>query len=1468
MKVKVKLTRESGTQSVDLQITFEASTTVGALAYYLKESDPTFKRSGIMSPTISFVGPNAHPIAPDSTINESGIRSGSEIKVVNFDTSYDRGDAGGYAAIIKVEAGPDAGKEFKIKFGSSTIGRDRQCDVRLSDAGVSRLHCKINVGDVIEMVDLGSANGIMLGDDLVERVIVRKGERVVLGDSVLTVTSIAISPNHKSEALRVEFNRPPRLNSSYEGVEFLTPEPPERARSQKFPILPLFMPFILGGVIYVSTKSLSSLIFVAMSPVMMIGNVLEGGRSGKKEFKEALAGFRSDITDLIGEAEKAALAERSRRCEENPSTADCIDATKNMSPLMWSRTPSLEGFLSLRLGLGRQVSRTSFKISSGKRNDRALWKELTDAIETFGTIDGVPVVGEFNDNGALGVCGPSSTLFDYLRSLLLQITILHSPAEVVISACVSGSNISEWDWLKWMPHCNAPNSPLSNSGLASNVGACEILISDLERLIEERSQESSKRKSDERSPYIAVVMVVEDQAAFDRSRVIRLIERGGAYGVFVLWSSSDLSRLPAVCRAFVELSPQPSGSWAGYVRSGEAVRPISVELIKNEDAQAISRSVSAFVDISSSDSSEDALPRSVNFLELTNLDIARSPEAVIDRWTESRSIIRGPRAPSVDRRRSGSLRAVIGQSNLGPFTVDLRSQGPHALVGGTTGSGKSEMLQSWILGMATAHSPQRVTFLLVDYKGGSAFSDCLDLPHTVGLVTDLSPHMVRRALISLSAELQRREKLLHAHNKKDLIDFEMTGSPLVPPSLVIVVDEFAALVQEVPEFVDGVINVAQRGRSLGLHLILATQRPAGVIKDNLRANTNLRLALRMADDSDSADVVGTTQAAAFDPSIPGRGILRSGPNQLVHFQAAYAGGWTGERKVGADIKVEEFGFGPSKNWELPQEEDSIREPGPTDIKRIVINLREASRVAGIELPEKPWLPELAPVYDLSKLPNARTDASLVFGVVDDPLTQSQPAVAFNPDKDGNILVVGTGGSGKSTFLRTLAISAGFTSRGGPCHVYGIDFGARGLSMIEEMPHVGSVISGDDHESIARLIEMLRSEIDERSVRFAKLNAGTITDYRRIAKDSHDPRILLLIDGMAAFRSAYEGTEFNRWFDMLIRIAAEGRPVGIHLAISSDRISAIPSSLASHIQRRIVLRLADANDYSLMSMPADVLSAKSPSGRGFSDDSELQIAILGDSKDVSDQAREIRRFAKAMRSVGVEEAIGIERLSSKVSLSELPIVVDDLPTIGLQSASLGAVGFYCYGCFVVLGPPGSGRTTTLWTMVSSLMRSRPRSTYIYFGNSRSPLVQWSGWTEKYTSPGEIAKRSAELKSSLSADESNDGDIVLIVEGIADFVGSECDFQLQELIKKLLSLGQLVIAEGDVAVMINSHPLIAMTRQGRNGIILQPDQMDANLLRATFPRIRKSDFPQGRGYLISRGGTPQIVQVGFSDLSDIK
>jgi DNA segregation ATPase FtsK/SpoIIIE, S-DNA-T family len=320
---------------------------------------------------------------------------------------------------------------------------------------------------------------------------------------------------------------------------------------------------------------------------------------------------------------------------------------------------------------------------------------------------------------------------------------------------------------------------------------------------------------------------------------------------------------------------------------------------------------------------------------------------------------------------------------------------------------------------------------------------------------------VRRALTSLRAELRRREHLLNRKKAKDLLALERVGDPEAPPALVIVIDEFAALVKEVPEFVDGVVDVAQRGRSLGLHLILATQRPAGVIKDNLCANTNLRIALRMADEHDSTDVLRSPLAAEFNPGVPGRGAVRTGPGRVAMFQTGYAGGRIDGGSTKVAVGIESLTFGPGEPWDVPAGPGAGTGPdesGPTDIARAVRTISAAASLAGVPAPRRPWLPELETVYDVAAL-GAQTDDQLVLGVVDVPAQQEHRVLPYRPD-DGSIIVFGTGGSGKSTTLRTIAADAGLAT-GGPVHVYGLDFGAGGLSMLESLPHVGSIVEGSD-----------------------------------------------------------------------------------------------------------------------------------------------------------------------------------------------------------------------------------------------------------------------------------------------------------------------------------------------------------------------------------------------------------------------
>ncbi|HWJ85728.1 MAG TPA: FtsK/SpoIIIE domain-containing protein, partial [Cellulomonas sp.] len=816
---------------------------------------------------------------------------------------------------------------------------------------------------------------------------------------------------------------------------------------------------------------------------------------------------------------------------------------------------------------------------------------------------------------------------DFARALVAQLACLHSPAELVVLALVSPPSQAAWEWLAWLPHVESAHSPITGPHLAAHPGVAAALVTRVEELVAARS-----------ASLPAVVIVVEDDALADRGRLVRLAETGPAVGVHVLWRAEAVERLPAVCRTFVAVDE--SGARVGTVPDGTWSDVVAERLA---DADGLARSLAAVMDAGAPVLDETDLPRSIGFLALAGPTLADSPSAVLERWRETGSVL-DRAAPAVRRRHDAGLRAVVGLGSGGQFVLDLRAQGPHALVGGTTGAGKSEFLQAWVLGLATAHSPDRVTFLFVDYKGGAAFAQCVRLPHCVGLVTDLSPHLVRRALTSLRAELRRREHLFNRKGVKDLLELERSGDPETPPALVIVVDEFAALATEVPEFVDGVVDVAQRGRSLGLHLILATQRPAGVIKDNLRANTNLRIALRMADENDSVDVLGSALAAGFDPGVPGRGAVRTGPGRVSMFQSAFAGAASaGPRRP--SVTVESLTFGPGVPWDVaPPPGDAPDDDVPTDIERVVRTVRAAA--LDIPPPRLPWLPELPALIDVATL--EAPDEALPLGLADLPAQQEQRVAVWRPDEEGCLAVFGTSGSGKSTVLRTLACAAAR----GEAHVYGIDLGSGGLAMLDVLPEVGAVIDGADTERVVRLLHRLRDQLDDRSARFAVAHAGTLPEYRRLAGRPDEPRIVLLVDGLSAFRDAYEADvgRSGAWA-ALQRIVAEGRPLGVHVVMAAERPGALPTSLSGSVQQRLVLRQADESAYGTLDVPKDVLGPGSPPGRGVlaGQVDEIQVAAPGGARSPAEQARALAALASRMSSGPKPEPV--RRLPAFVALAD-------------------------------------------------------------------------------------------------------------------------------------------------------------------------------------------------------------------------
>lgn len=1466
MRIRLTLRRDPA-EAKDLAVTVDGLATVADIATQLWAADPA--RRGTPPPSnlslsieeaFAAGGMKGSVLDRKDNLLESGLRPGSTVSLTQLSEQFGTPGAsrGPAAATLRVLSGPDVGREFPLPSGTSYIGRGRDADIRLTDPLTSKRHARITVGETVEIVDTNSANGLLMDGLPVTRATLNSSDTVALGDTTVSVVSLGTGHSAAPTSPLIDFNRSPRVVPRFEQQKRMLPAGPRRQEHHAFPYIMLLAPLMMGGILFAVTQNVLSVVFMLMMPLFIVGHYVDQKLQAKRErkeqlkqFRESMAAFRTDITRLQN-------VERSVRLQEAPSVSDTVDSIYKLGPLLWTHRPEHTGFLGLRFGLGTAPSRIQFEEPNSNDTEAEYMAEIQDCLAQFQDIEGVPIVSQLRSAGSFGLAGSRGLVDDVARGMVLQLVGLHSPAEVVLAAITSAQSKERWEWLQWLPHVGSGHSPLSGDHLAAGPAGGSALLSRLEDLIDQREAASQTPRpalrpgvdplsTDLAEPLLpTVLLVVEDDAPVDRGRLTRVLERGPDSGVHVMWVASSVQQLPAACRDFMAVDGD-HGTTTGQVRLGRHTFPVSCESLDAGLAAQLARMLTPVVDVGKPLEDDSDLPRAVSYATLIGKDFLDNPAAVAERWTENNSV----RASAVPNRKdNGTLRALVGSKGIEPLYLDLKNEGPHALVGGTTGAGKSEFLQSWVMGMAAAYSPDRVSFLFVDYKGGAAFADCLHLPHTVGLVTDLSPHLVRRALTSLRAELHHRERLLNRKKAKDLLELQREADPDAPPYLIIIVDEFAALATEVPEFVDGVVDVAARGRSLGLHLILATQRPAGVIKESLRANTNLRVALRMADEDDAIDILGVPTAAYFDPSIPGRGAAKTGPGRIQGFQTGYAGGWTTEKPQRPQIEIVEMAFGSGPAWAAPAPESPVKEEaaGLNDIARMTANIIKAADVLSIEPPRKPWLDELATTYDFSKLPNPRTDERLLLGVADDPAHQDQPTVFYEPDQDGNMAIYGTGGSGKSAALRGIAIAAAVTPRGGPVNVYGIDCGSSGLKMLDELPHVGEIINGDDVERVGRLLRWLRDLADDRAARYSEVRASTIVEYRKLANLPDEKRIFVLVDGMSSFREAYEYSKLSALWDIFLQLATDGRPLGIHLVVSGDRPNSVPASLLASIQRRLVLRLSSEDDYLSMDVPKDVLGQASPPGRGLLGNLEVQLAVLGGNSNLAVQAREVHKLSEAMLRQGVERAPQIERLPDQVDLEILPAGSPDLPVIGVDDETLQPAEILAKGPLLLAGPPGSGRTVALVTLAYALRRSNPGVELIYVGSRRSAAASLKLWDRSVVGAEDVEEAIDEL---VDYSTGTPGKLAIFIEGLTDFTDTGAESGIERLVTASIKAEQWVVGESETSTWSSAWSLAQPFKSGRRGLLLNPGDIDGDSLLSTSLGRISTDFIPGRGYIVGRG-----------------
>ncbi|QGQ98831.1 type VII secretion protein EssC [Paenibacillus psychroresistens] len=969
-----------------------------------------------------------------------------------------------------------------------------------------------------------------------------------------------------------------------------------------FPPIAMMMMTVITSILMKSKTMIYSVVGMTLITIIVsIVNYVSSIRKHKKQEAEKKAKYMEYMDMVVQKLQSANVNQKEVMSLIHPNTDICIEIVKNMDKSLWERTSIETDFLHTRVGIGTQALKLKVKFPQENKaldEEDLLLSELMKKCEPLTVVKDIPFVLPIRDIGILGLVGKRNRLSEVINSLILHLTTHHGYDEVKTIFIYSEEEKEQWEWLRWLPHVWSDDQ--QTRFMASDSTNVLKIVEEVQQQLKSRESRKngfSENSNQNRLPhYVFFVLAPELLESLEFFNY--LLSNQPSLGLTSVFLTERIDvNLPLNCQTIIEVSDR-----IGIIRRDQAQvlsdynENIILDFVGKHKAEQFARQL-APIKLKET-GGKNKIPSLVTFLEL--FQVERVEElGILNRWTKNQA--------------NRTMAVPLGKESGGKlFMFDMHEKfyGPHGLVAGTTGSGKSELLQALILALAVNYHPHEVSMVIVDYKGGGMANAFIGMPHLIGTITNLGGNEINRALVSIKSELKRRQVLFGeiGVNSIDayIVNYRdgVAKEPL--PHLFIIVDEFAELKSDQPEFMVELVSAARVGRSLGIHLILATQKPSGVVNDQIWSNSRFKLCLKVQDVSDSQEMLKRPEAAEIKEK--GRGYLQVGNNEVFTlFQSAWSGA---PYQVNEVIESDQTFYKIELNGNrtaIKRNQVVLLSEGKkiSQLDAVVEQIKQVIKDSDIKAVKPLWLmplPErlsLEDCYNIKNVMGEKTKRSaskegLTFtvGIVDNPAAQIQFSLQMDLGKEGHILIYGVPNSGKTTLLKSIIIDLVTSYTADDLNLYLLDFGSRTLAVFHELPHLGDVLYLEEEDKLLKLFKMLTQELENRKRLFAAEGVGNIFAFRNLSS-LPIPAIVIILDNFTAFSENY-----NDAVAFLIMLIREGGNYGIHLILTGTSGNTFSYKITQNVRQSITLQMADKNDYYALVGRTNGLEPANVPGRGL------------------------------------------------------------------------------------------------------------------------------------------------------------------------------------------------------------------------------------------------------------------------------